>query len=157
MGLTITNKRQISAGNMNMVLALVSFDSSYPTGGEALTPGNLGLASIEEIFINAKNGYIFEYDKANKKLKAFAPSGAASGVATIPVTDVADTSGDKALFVREEAAGPPVVPARLVAALTGDSANITITLTGTGAAAGEVGNTTDLSALENVPILAIGY
>ena len=159
MGLTITHKNPISLGSMNGVTCFVAFDDSYPTGGESLTPGMLGMQQIVGVIAGNASGYMFEYDYANQKLKAFTPGAAGSCTVALPVTDVADGTSGKALVVIEEATGPPVVPAHLAAELTGDSANISVALTGTltATAGGEVGNATNLSALTNVPIFAIGY
>lgn len=61
----------------------ITFDSSYATGGETLSASNCGLSSKVEFF-SATNasGYIFEYDYANGKLKAYYPS--KSGTITSP-------------------------------------------------------------------------
>lgn len=47
-GLTITNKFDApqNMGYFRVQVADVTFDSSYPTGGETLTPGLLGLTTI---------------------------------------------------------------------------------------------------------------
>lgn len=61
----------------------ITFDSSYATGGEALSASNCGLSAKVE-FLSATNaaGYIFEYDYTNGKLKAYYPS--KSGTITSP-------------------------------------------------------------------------
>lgn len=53
----------------------ITFDSSYPTGGEALLPTNVGLSSkVEFISVSPADGYVFEYDYANNKVKAYWPT-----------------------------------------------------------------------------------
>jgi hypothetical protein len=49
------------------------FDSSYPTGGEPLTPADLGLSSILFLHATPASGYSFEYDFTNQKLIARTP------------------------------------------------------------------------------------
>lgn len=67
MALSIT--RQDLFGNTRVVFATFTFDSSYPTGGEACDPG-LGTVNIA-ISDPSVSGYVFQYDYANRKLKAF--------------------------------------------------------------------------------------
>lgn len=53
----------------------ITFDSSYPTGGEALLPADVGLSSkVEFITVSNASGYTFEYDYANNKVKAYWPT-----------------------------------------------------------------------------------
>lgn len=53
----------------------ITFDSSYPTGGEALLPTAVGLSSkVEFIDVTSAAGLIFEYDYSNKKIKAIWPT-----------------------------------------------------------------------------------
>lgn len=53
----------------------ITFDSSYPTGGEDLLPTAVGLSSkVEFIGVTSAAGLIFEYDYANKKIKAIWPT-----------------------------------------------------------------------------------
>lgn len=49
----------------------VTGDSSYPTGGEDLTRATLGFVNIENVTATNAGGYVFEYDRANQKLKAY--------------------------------------------------------------------------------------
>lgn len=59
-------------GDRRVVIADFAFDSSYPTGGESLTPANLGFTSrIDFLFAEPKSGYNFVYDRANQKLLAY--------------------------------------------------------------------------------------
>ena len=71
MGLSISIVRRTVIGNMRMVIATVDFDSTYPTGGESLTLTDLGLNNIEFIMAEPNSGYVFQYDHANQKLKAY--------------------------------------------------------------------------------------
>lgn len=59
-------------GGQRMLLADIQFDSSYPTGGEALNPADLGLEVIEAVVaVGSGGGYLFDYIPASKKLLVF--------------------------------------------------------------------------------------
>jgi hypothetical protein len=75
----------------------VTFDSSYPTGGEAISPKDLGLSQIYGLDVLGSSlvagtaptsRYRFEWDYKNGKLQAFA---SATPAGTIAVTDGAVT------------------------------------------------------------------
>lgn len=57
------------------VIADITMDNSYPTNGLAVSPRQLGLNAIDFLLPANAGGYSFEYDHANKKLKAFVPVG----------------------------------------------------------------------------------
>lgn len=86
-------ERRQSVGNYFEKLVDVTFDASYPTGGEPLTAANLGFASIlaihGEIVLGAAVREV-AYDRANAKLLAFAPGD----------LEVADTTDLSAVTVR---------------------------------------------------------
>ena len=75
MALTISNQSFAALQNKRAVFCDLAFDSSYPTGGEALTPGNIGLTAIERVLFEPKSGYLFEYDHTNQKVKVFSGGG----------------------------------------------------------------------------------
>ena len=74
MSLTITNREYAVFGSKRVIFCDIAFDSSYPTGGESLTASDIGLSVVEAVFTLTKSGYIFDYDYANEKLKAYYPS-----------------------------------------------------------------------------------
>ena len=47
--ITIPDAGRTVIGNKRLVIGTIAFDSSYPTGGEALTATNLGLDKIDHI------------------------------------------------------------------------------------------------------------
>lgn len=57
----------------------VTFDSSYPTGGESLTASDVGLKKIEQLIVHGPatatvggtTGVLATYDYTNAKLQAF--------------------------------------------------------------------------------------
>jgi len=61
-------------GNKRVITADVTFDASYPTGGEVVTPAALGLASILFMHVGSKAGNLIQYDAANAKLMAYVSS-----------------------------------------------------------------------------------
>ena len=72
MSLTVNDFKYTIFGNKSVVLADIAFDSSYPTGGESLDWATLfGLIDLDTCMISPASGYAFEYDYANKKVRAF--------------------------------------------------------------------------------------
>lgn len=54
----------------------ITFDSAYATGGEALTPQDLGLTAIVAVeTVECPAGYTIRYNRATSKLQAFFPGG----------------------------------------------------------------------------------
>ena len=91
MALTVglTGDWRISTGNRNESVGTIAFDSSYPTGGEALTAANVGLGVLDHITITSKGGYVFEYDYTNSKVLVYVEEAVAAGG---PLLEVADTT-----------------------------------------------------------------
>lgn len=96
MSVTVTKKLpsgqvDVIGGYTYLQVADVQFDSSYPTGGEPLSAGDLGFppgTKVVQLTAIANAGLLFEYDYVNSKLKAFYPTGGATaaptGVSTAP-------------------------------------------------------------------------
>tara|TARA_R100001509_G_C4882301_1_gene220552 strand:- start:3549 stop:3860 length:312 start_codon:yes stop_codon:yes gene_type:complete len=57
-------------GNRLTVALKVTFDDSYPTNGEALDL-TAYVSNIETVHVEVSGGFVFQYDRTNKKLKAF--------------------------------------------------------------------------------------
>jgi hypothetical protein len=77
-------------GNKKIKIRDVTFDSSYPTGGEPLTAADVGLKRIDQVLCDAgaKNAagtlvIPVRYDHANAKLQGYEYNGAAAGVARL--------------------------------------------------------------------------
>jgi hypothetical protein len=140
MALGLTSVFYGNAGSINFVTGIIAFDSSYPTGGEALTAANLGLSTIQFIHIQHTKGFSFEYDYTNAKLIAYS-QGAAHG-----------TGGAVTLDDYPITAGPGVT--------SGISISLT---TGAGAATAnlgplkEIASTDDLSTVTGVRFFAVGF
>lgn len=126
-------------GDRRAVVADVDFDNSYPTNGESLKASDLGLTSRIDLLVAAPDsGLIFEYDHANSKLKALYPTGGSASPATLTDPVVAVTVPSGATGVTSTAAQP----------------DLTETLTG--GRGREVADTTDLSGVTDVRVLAFG-
>lgn len=72
----------------------VTLDNSYPTGGYALTPQQLGLGSggaIEHVNVmGTADGYLYKWNPATNKLMVF--QGDNANAAAAPGTEVANAS-----------------------------------------------------------------
>lgn len=134
MAASVTVKKKNKFGNGYAVTADVTFDSSYPTGGEALTAQQFGLTVIDFVLPSPAAGYIFEFDHANSKLKAFTPT-------AVSMSGTAGVAGADNTVVAVSATSIGVSGAGVAAAVKN--------------AAAEVANTTDLSAV-TVRVLAVG-
>jgi hypothetical protein len=138
-------------GNRRAVRGTVTFDTSYTTGGEALTAANVGLGVLEYIDFNPVAGFTFVYDYVAGKVKAFA-----AGQSALP--NVVVTGG--------QGAGPglqitPDSNAGVLGKTTATTRTIpgaTFGLVASGAgASGEVAATTDLSVTPGaIPFYAVG-
>jgi hypothetical protein len=53
------------------VLMPITFDSSYPSGGEALTAANCGLTEIYDVVIQPTAGFNFLWDSSNSKIMVY--------------------------------------------------------------------------------------
>lgn len=119
MSLTIANIERTVFGNKSVAYADITFDSSYPRGGEAFTPSTVGFSQITSIEVpNSEGGVFPAFDAVNNKIKLLArrsPSGktltcsddnaaASHGVGIYVHVPTATVD-----FARENGAGQPVV------------------------------------------------
>ena len=83
-------------GNNKYVIKRILFDSSYATGGESLTPTQLGFDSLHIMLTSSEdNGYVAEYDYSGEKLVLY--EAGADGAA---LDEVANTTDVSAVYVR---------------------------------------------------------
>lgn len=89
MALTYVEEVRTVAKAERMVVTTVTFDASYATGGESLTPADLGLNRIDWLSATTDGSFAVVWDKANNKLKAYTNAGAevtnATSLATLAV------------------------------------------------------------------------
>lgn len=72
MALTVTVDRRTREGNREVTYGTITFDDSYPTGGEAITAANVGLGTIEQLVVHpSSTGHVFPYDYSAAKVLAF--------------------------------------------------------------------------------------
>lgn len=79
MAATVAVKKRTKVNGLFAVIADVTFDDSYPEGGEAITANQLGLNTLDLVMVAPAGGYIMEFDHTNKKIKAYAPVNAVAG------------------------------------------------------------------------------
>lgn len=60
--------------SLHQNIAEITFDNSYPTGGESVTAAQFGLQSIDMVVLSGSGGYIAEYDYTNNKIKVLTPA-----------------------------------------------------------------------------------
>lgn len=81
------NHKLTTADGCKIMLADVTFDSSYPTGGETLTAANFSVGAIKALTGGMNGGYVPEWDATNGKLLAFE-----AGADAAPLDEVANTT-----------------------------------------------------------------
>lgn len=130
MALTFTKDKEGVAGDLRYWSGTVTFDSSYPTGGEAILASDFGFGStIYVLDLGSDSGLVFKFDRTNSKILAYYPTGGASAPTTL---------------------GAPTAAATLPSGSTtvlSTSANPTPTVTLTAGVAKEVGNTANLATV----------
>lgn len=100
MSISVNIVKRTKALNAYYIVADVTLDTSYPTGGEVVSHGELGLTSIDFVLPSPAAGYIFEFDHANNKLKAFyGDYNATEDGALIQVPDKTDMSTVKVRLI----------------------------------------------------------
>lgn len=110
MALSVTILERTKVGRLRKNVVRVTFDSSYPAGGESLTAARLGLTKVVHVSPAEPSGYEGEYDLTNSKLKAFQrqnvytaavdPASIAAGaVANTAVTVTGVTTSDRIVAI----------------------------------------------------------
>lgn len=82
-------------GNRKEARGSVTFDSSYPTGGEAITVSDLGLTRLDWLSVSAGNGYLPVWDGSltSPKVLMYRQSAATGALTEVPATtDLSATS-----------------------------------------------------------------
>lgn len=164
--ISIIPEAETQLGRLRHVLADVTFDSSYPTGGEAFSAASLPGKHLKKIYgvqkvggNAASNALLVAWDSVNEKLQLFYPTGGASAPAALAAPAAAanisglTVTGDVtvpagATPVTSDAAQPDLVETLDV----GGTATVALTA-GRGK---ELANTTDASTI-TVRLAIIGY
>lgn len=137
MPLVVSNLEIASLGNLIAATGTAAFDSNYPTGGEALTPNQLGMTTIRYVHFEPTAGLVFEYDHTNQKVLVYAQGVLVGAAGAVVIDDFPVTAGP------------------------GVSASVSIGLGAGGATVGlgalkEVPSTNDLSTITGVNFFAVG-
>lgn len=76
-----------NAGSVMQSFGTITFDDSYATGGESLTPAMVGLGEIIGLsFIQGEDGYVAKWDKTNQKVLLYRSAGfTPAGTVAAPV------------------------------------------------------------------------
>lgn len=83
MAITSTVTRTGTMGDQRSVFGTITFDSSYPTGGEAFDKADIGLGRLDWISFNqGEDGRVFHWDATNAKILVFE-----SGTASAPLDE----------------------------------------------------------------------
>jgi hypothetical protein len=81
-------------GNRKFVTATVTFDSSYPTGGEAISLSSLGLDRLDFLWAVTTDGYVPAWDGSttNPKIELFWVDTTTDGAALAEVPNTTNVS-----------------------------------------------------------------
>lgn len=92
---TLTADGFYPEGTRYVQLGTMAFDSSYPTGGEAITAANVGLSTIDRLEIEngSASGYRFEWDSTNSNIKVYWDNAAVTHTINVGDDDTAATNG----------------------------------------------------------------
>lgn len=104
MAIAVTNVKQVEAlsGNVKMLTAAITLDTSYPTGGSPGLASQLGLKSLAVLLTVVSTGYILDYIPASDLLKVLLPGGTGAGS---KASEVANTTNLSATQVQVFAIG----------------------------------------------------
>ncbi len=162
---------------LKMIVGTIDFDASYPTGGESLDLST-DIPGLLAVFIETKGGYVFEYDYTNKKVIAYngpiahthvftgsalathahdiKVKGAAAGGIDEPIgVEGTDTLAKDAATDRTILGADSATKGGVIAITAGTPAGTNATQPV--AAAQQVADTTNLSAITGVRFLAVGF
>lgn len=71
---TFTITKRENCGSMNCIYGTVTFDSSYPTDGEAVSASTFALNSVDVLDVSGA-GYVYQYVKSTGKVKVYQSGG----------------------------------------------------------------------------------
>jgi len=91
-------------GNRKFVTANVTFDSSYATGGEAISVSSLGLTRLDFMWVSGDDGYVPQWDGSltAPKIKLYWVDTTTDGA---PMAEVASTTDVSSVVVKVFAFG----------------------------------------------------
>lgn len=97
-------------GRQRLVRGTITFDSSYPTGGEAVAVASLGLTALTRLDVfpglgSSTTGYVPVWDGSTSSPKVLALMGDNNNASDGPLIEVANTTNLSAFSFRFEAHG----------------------------------------------------
>ena len=97
---SITTGPEVPGSRME-VTGVITFDSSYVTGGEAVTLAQLGLSRLDYLIVTAVNGNIPAWDgsTSSPKIKLFWVDTTTDGAPMAEVVSTTDVSSTTARFL----------------------------------------------------------
>jgi len=87
MALTLSTTVPTVRGVQKVWEGTVTFDSSYPTGGESFAPSDIGFVVFDRVEVHPASGFVFEYDDDNDKILAYWVDTSTDGAAMAEVTN----------------------------------------------------------------------
>lgn len=110
MALTISANPPELVGRERVVRATVTFDSSYPTGGEAFTAAQLGLTSLKNVYASAglgssTTGYVPVWNRSVSSPLLLVLMGDNDNASDGPLIEVANTTDLSGFVCQVEAVG----------------------------------------------------
>ena len=87
MPLTIAITEHMVEGNKRKTRGTMAWDTSYPTGGEAFTARQLGLARIDTLVVHPRNGIVFEPNIAGLLILAYVQGVEVGAAGAVTVDD----------------------------------------------------------------------
>lgn len=106
MAVTSTVTHSDVTGRSRVKRGTITFDASYPAGGEAFDGNDIGLPTLESLSFNqGEDGFVFHWDATNEKIVVFGqePTNATAGV--IGLSEVAAATDLSAVVVEYIAVG----------------------------------------------------
>jgi len=86
-------------GNRKEVVGVITFDSSYATGGEAVTLAQLGLSRLDYLIVTAGIGYLPTWDGSLTSPKVLLYRQTAATGAFVEVPSTTDMSATTVRFI----------------------------------------------------------
>lgn len=96
MALSYSNIIRSPIGNKFLVSGVVTFDSSYASGGEVVDPAAIGLHTIENMIVSGAEGYQCCFTPADSKIHVYAGTGGGTPAGSIAISPHADSAGTPA-------------------------------------------------------------
>ena len=94
MAVTATEFFKSEVEGRRMHVYKLAFDDSYPTGGEAIAAGDVGLTRIDDAIIAPTDGYVFSWDRTNGKILAYWVDTTTDGAKMAQVVDTTDINAN---------------------------------------------------------------